>query len=79
MAVYVTTLIGNTLFLPIGNLSGGNPAILSLMDANGVVGSWIIFWLYTRYSKQSGWFLVPLLLWMPVTLLLKIWLWQLNS
>jgi translocator protein len=78
LALYAITLVGNTLFLPIGNLSGGNPAILSLMDANGVFSSWITFWLYTRYSKQAGWFLLPLMIWMPLTLLLKIWLWQLN-
>lgn len=78
LALYVITLIGNTLFLPIGNLSGGNPAILSLMDANGVFSSWITFWLYTRYSKQARWFLLPLLIWMPLTFLLKVWLWQLN-
>lgn len=79
LALYVITLIGNTLFLPIGNLSGGNPAILSLMDANGVFSSWVTFWLYTRYSKRAGLFLLPLLIWMPLTFLLKIWLWQLNQ
>ena len=78
MVTYLLTLIGNTLFLPIGNLSGGNPAVLSLMDANGVISSWITLWLYTRYSKTAGWFLLPLIVWMPITFLLKIWLWQLN-
>ncbi|UBF28831.1 tryptophan-rich sensory protein [Kovacikia minuta CCNUW1] len=78
LALYVITLMGNTLFLPIGNLSGGNPAVLSLMDANGVFSSWVMFWLYTRYSKRAGWFLLPLLIWMPLTFLLKLWLWQLN-
>ncbi|MEO0520977.1 MAG: TspO/MBR family protein [Cyanobacteria bacterium P01_A01_bin.116] len=78
LALYIITLVGNTLFLPISNLSGGNPAILSLMDANGVLSSWITYWLYTRYSKWAGRFLLPLLFWMPLTLLLKLWLWQLN-
>jgi len=78
MALYILTLLGNTLFLPIGNLSGGNPAVLSLMDANGVINSWVTFWLYTRYSKTARWFLLPLVVWMPLTFLLKIWLWQLN-
>jgi len=78
MALYIMTLIGNALFLPIGNLSGGNPAVLSLMDANGVIGSWFTYWLYTRYSKMAGWFLLPMVIWLPVTFLLKIWLWQLN-
>lgn len=79
MAVFTMILIGNMLFLPIANLSGGNPLILTLMDFNGVVSSWIIFWLYRLYSKAAGWFLLPLVIWMPVTFLLKCWLWYLNG
>lgn len=78
MALYFLTLISNMLFLPIGNLSGGNPAILSLMDANGVLSSWVITWLYARYSNVATKFMLPLLIWMPITLALKIWLYLLN-
>jgi translocator protein len=78
MALYFLTLISNTLFLPIANLSGGNPAVLSLMDANGVVSSWVIAWLYTRYTRAAGLWMLPLLIWMPITLALKIWLYLVN-
>lgn len=78
LALFVLLLVGNFMFLPISNLTGGEPAVLTLMDANGLVYAYVLTWLYSRYDKASAWWLAPLLIWMPVTTFLKAWLWTLN-
>jgi tryptophan-rich sensory protein len=66
------------LFLPISALVGGAPAVLTLMDLNGVVTVAALAWLFSRYSTTAAWWLAPYLVWMPITTALKVWLWTLN-
>ena len=65
-------------FMPIASLSGDNPGVMTLGDLNGVVGSLIVAWVYTRYSRQSIWYLLPMLIWMPITFALKMFYWHAN-
>ncbi|MFN4315466.1 MAG: TspO/MBR family protein [Chitinophagaceae bacterium] len=78
MTFYVSMLLGNLMFLPIANLSKGNPAIMTFMDINGVLTSVLLGWLFGRYSKTAFLFTLPLIIWMPITTCLKIVLWIYN-
>ena len=64
--------------MPVASLSGNNPGVMTLGDLNGIVSSWILAWLYTRYSRHSFWYLLPLLTWMPITFALKLMYWHAN-
>ena len=75
---YVSILLTNFMFLPIANVSNGNPAIMTFMDINGVLTALLLGWLFSRYSKQAFYYLLPLILWMPVTATFKILLWIAN-
>lgn len=37
-----------------------------------------VAWLFSRYARSAAWWMLPYLLWMPITAALKIWLWTLN-
>ena len=78
MIFYIAFLLSNFLFLPISNISNGNPAIMTLMDFNGIFTSVLLGWLCSRYSKIAFFWLLPLIIWMPVTAALKIMLWVAN-
>ncbi|QHW00397.1 tryptophan-rich sensory protein [Spirosoma endbachense] len=79
MIYYVSILLTNVLFLPIANVSKGNPAIMTFMDINGVLTAVLLGWLFLRYSKRAFYYLLPLIIWMPVTTTFKILLWLANS
>lgn len=70
--------VAGALFLPISSLVGGLPAVLTLMDLNGVVAVYAIAWLFARYDRRAALWMLPYLVWMPLTSALKIWLWTLN-
>ncbi|MFF5174242.1 tryptophan-rich sensory protein [Micromonospora sp. NPDC000089] len=70
--------ISSALFLPIASLVGGEPSVLTLMDLNGVIAVYALAWLFSRYSRPAAAWLLPYLVWMPLTAALKIWLWTLN-
>jgi translocator protein len=78
LIAYLILLAANILFVPIMNLSQGNPAIMTLMDINGVIAAGLFSWLCRRYSRKAFYWSLPLTTWMPVTLLLKIALWIAN-
>lgn len=78
MTFYASILLTNFMFLPIANVSNGNPAIMTFMDVNGVLTSILLGWIFSRYSKNAFYWLLPLILWMPVTTLFKILLWLAN-
>lgn len=78
MIFYAAILLTNVMFLPIANVSNGNPAIMTFMDINGVFTAGLLGWLYARYSKPAFYWLLPLILWMPVTAVFKILLWLAN-
>lgn len=79
IALFVAAVVSGLFFMPVASLSGNNPGVMSMGDLNGVFSSWIFTWLYTRYDKRTLLFLVPLLIWMPVTLLLKLLYWHANT
>lgn len=78
MIFYAAILLTNVMFLPIANVSNGNPAIMTFMDINGVLTAVLLGWLFSRYSKPAFYWLLPLILWMPVTAFFKILLWLSN-
>lgn len=78
MTFYAAILLTNFLFLPVANLSNGNPAVMTCMDINGILTALLLGWLFSRYSKQAFYCLLPLLIWMPVTATFKILLWLAN-
>jgi benzodiazapine receptor len=45
----------------------------AVMDATGVVLAYAVAWVYSRYVKSAVWWLLPWLLWMPTTLVIKLW------
>lgn len=79
LVLYALNVLGALFFLPLSNITANNPAVLTLLDANGLIGTYALAWLYTRYDKQALWWLLPYLIWMPLTLGLKTWLWVLNA
>ncbi len=78
LVLYGVDILGALFFLPLSNLTANSPAVLTLLDANGLLGTSALAWLYSRYEKAAVWWLLPFLVWMPLTLTLKAWLWILN-
>ena len=78
MTFYAAILLTNIMFLPIANVSNGNPAIMTFMDINGVLTAVLLGWLFSRYSKPAFYWLLPLIVWMPMTAFFKILLWLAN-
>ncbi|QDK77572.1 tryptophan-rich sensory protein [Spirosoma sp. KCTC 42546] len=78
MIFYLSVLLTNFMFLPIANVSKGNPAIMTFMDINGILTAVLLGWLFSRYSRTAFYYLLPLILWMPITALFKILLWLSN-
>ena len=78
LALYGVNVIGAVCFLPISTLTGNNPAVLALMDLNGLLSTGVLAWLYGRYDARAVRWLLPFLVWMPLTTALKLWLWWLN-
>ncbi len=66
-------------FLPISALTNNNPAVLSLMDSGGIIFLPLSAWIYGRYTKTALLWLIPIFLWGPFTLFIKVWLWLLNG
>ena len=79
LVLYAISVLGALFFLPLSNLTANNPAVLTLLDANGLIGAYALAWLYTRYDRRALVWLLPYLVWMPLTLALKLWLWWLNA
>ena len=79
MVCFVVLLAVTLLFLPLSDVVQGNPVGLTLMDTSAFLLSYALAWTYGRIARLTLWWLVPLLLWTPLTLLLKIWYWRLNT
>ena len=45
----------------------------AVMDATGLLLAYTVAWVYSRYWKAAVWWLLPWLLWTPITLLIKLW------
>lgn len=78
MVFYASVLVTNILFLPIANVSNGNPAIMTFMDVNGIITALLLGWLFARYSRKAFLWLLPLIIWMPITAIFKVLLWLVN-
>lgn len=70
--------VANLLFLPVSGLVGGLPSVLTIMDLNGVVSVYVLAWLFSRYAPRAALWMLPYLIWMPLTSALKAWYWVLN-
>ena len=70
--------VANLLFLPVSGLVGGLPSVLTIMDLNGVVSVYVLAWLFSRYEPRAALWMLPYLIWMPLTSALKAWYWVLN-
>jgi translocator protein len=78
LIAYLIMLSANLMFLPIMNLSKGNPAIMTFMDFNGIVSALLFSWLCFKYSKTAYYWSLPLTIWMPITFIIKVGLWTAN-
>ena len=78
IAFFVVLLSITLIFLPLSSAINGNPAGLTMMDTTAFLFAYATAWAYRRVTQNAVWWLVPLLIWTPVTLLLKIWYWHLN-
>lgn len=71
--------VASALFLPVSTLVGELPSVMTLMDLNGVVAVSAIAWLFSRYDRTAAWWMLPYLVWMPTTTILKALLWHYNG
>lgn len=53
-----------------------NVQMNSVIDMTGLGLAYIVAWVYGRYSRRALYWLIPWLIWMPFTTLLKIFLWS---
>jgi translocator protein len=45
----------------------------AIMDATGMLWAFTLAYVYSRYSRYASWWLLPLMVWMPITLTIKLW------
>ena len=45
----------------------------AVIDATGILFACVVAWVYSRYSTAAVWCLMPWVVWMPVTLGIKLW------
>ena len=74
LALFATYFVGNLFFMPMSGAVGGKPMVLTMMDLNGLLATAILAWASARASRRALSFLLPTLVWMPITFALKIWL-----
>lgn len=43
------------------------------IDATGLILAYTVAWVYARYQKTAVWWLLPWLVWMPITFIVKLW------
>lgn len=46
----------------------------AVIDGTGLLLAYTVAWVYSRYRKTAVWWLLPWLLWMPITFSIKIWI-----
>ncbi|MED3971724.1 tryptophan-rich sensory protein [Priestia megaterium] len=71
MVVYVWFLLGIISFFPSTIATEQNVLAIFISDVMGIVQSILILWLYSRYSKTSLYWLIPLVIWFPITTIIK--------
>jgi len=44
----------------------------AVIDATGILFAYTTAWVYSRYQRTAVWWLLPWLVWMPITFLIKL-------
>jgi translocator protein len=78
MTSFVWVMIATMLFVPVMILSKGSPGVMTLLDVNGTLAAFLYARLALIYSRKAYGWVIPLLIWMPITTTLKIWMWSIN-
>lgn len=71
MIVYVWFLLGIISFFPLTAATDQSVLAIFISDVMGILQSIFILWLYSRYSKAAIYWLIPLIVWFPITTLIK--------
>lgn len=71
MVLYVWFLLGIISFFPLTAATNYSVLGIFISDVLGIIQSLIILWLYSRYSKTSIYWLIPLVIWFPITTIIK--------
>lgn len=77
-AMFIVLLFQTMLFVPIMNISKGSPAIMTLLDTNATLTTFLYVWIVSRISQSAYLWMIPLMIWMPVTTAIKIAMWSIN-
>lgn len=72
MIVFFWFLLSLIAFFPQSAATNDNVLNIFIGDVEGIIESWLILWLYSRYSKAAKWWLMPLLIWFPITTIIKL-------
>ena len=51
-----------------------NIYMTAVIDGTGLLLAYTVAWVYSRYRKTAVWWLLPWLIWMPITFAVKLWL-----
>lgn len=71
MVVYVWFLLGILSFFPSTAATEQSVLNIFISDVMGIIQSLLILWLYSRYSKAAAYWLLPLVIWFPITTVIK--------
>ncbi|MBS2967770.1 tryptophan-rich sensory protein [Metabacillus sp. KIGAM252] len=71
MVVFAFFLLSIISFFP--NTAAANQSVLAIFigDVIGIIESLFILWLYSRYSRAAILWLLPLVIWFPITTVIK--------
>ena len=47
--------------------------MIAVIDATGVILAYTVAWVYARHVRAAVWWLLPWLIWMPITFVVKLW------
>ncbi|MBA2678899.1 MAG: hypothetical protein H0U76_10970 [Ktedonobacteraceae bacterium] len=72
MIVFFWFLLSLIAFFPQTAATQENVLTILVSDLQGIIESWMIMWLYSRYSKAARWWLIPLVVWFPITAIIKL-------
>jgi translocator protein len=68
IAIFIAALLQTLSFWLTNSLH-----MTAVLDAIGVLLAYTVAWVYSRYRRAAVWWLLPWLVWMPITLGIKLW------
>ncbi|PFA66702.1 hypothetical protein CN378_13340 [Bacillus sp. AFS015802] len=71
MVIFLWFILGIISFFPNTAVTEQSVLAIFISDVMGIIQSLIILWLYSRYSKVAIWWLLPLVIWFPITTFIK--------